>query len=495
MISNNPNRHHSDFRVIPSQQPTGGMVAMTLAGLLIVAGNIGCSAPDDASSAFDGEGPTLPQDVSAAFDAGANYDATPPAPRDSSTSTHDVTEQLPDSGQSSDIAASRDAGIDDSSDTSQAGDTLADTGCPDGGCPEDCTPRSCSSVGAECGELANGCGQTVSCGRCPSGVCSKNLCVPKSCTDGRLDGKESDTDCGGPTCAPCAADKACNSYADCSSRVCDDGTCASPTCEDTVHNGMETDVDCGGPECSGCQTGQSCRQDRDCSSKRCEAGVCQPPTCSDGRQNGDEEGVDCGGSCDPCHSYDWETGEWSQCSPKTCKQRRTVDCVRDDDQVVDESSCEGTGPDRNRECKLTTSPTVSGSWSQVSGKPLAGIERLDGLRTELSVVSCESNASSRLSFTDIQIGGSWSRNCSYGGTSAIAALNASGRTLEIQTHAGTTAQVTLTGGTLKGQWSSKCTNNTCSRITELDGTGQTIDLTDSSGRTATFQLGGVRVCP
>jgi hypothetical protein len=471
------------------------MLTILLAGVLMAAGSLGCSARADSSPPDQPDGSSPSGDASTSLDAGPLYDTGPPAPRDSSTSDRDASDHGADTAESSDTSASSDTGTDHDPDASQTGDALADTGCPDGGCPEDCTPRSCSSAGAECGELANGCGQSISCGECSSGVCTKNRCVPPSCTDGRLDGKESDTDCGGPTCAPCAAGKACNSYSDCDSRVCNDGTCADSTCGDTVHNGLETDIDCGGPDCQGCPAGASCRRDRDCASKRCEAGICQPPTCSDDRQNGDEEGVDCGGSCEPCHSYDWETGEWSQCSIQTCEQRRTVECVRDDGQVVDESYCGGTGPDRNRECKLTTSPTVSGSWSQVSGKPSAGIERLEGLRDDLSVVSCEPNASSRLSFTDLQIGGSWSRNCSYGGTSAIASLDASGRILEIRTHVGTTAQITLTGGTLTGQWSSKCNNNTCSRITELDGTGQTIELTDSYGRTATFRLGGIQVCP
>ena len=80
-----------------------------------------------------------------------------------------------------------------------------------------------------------------------------------TCNDGIQNGNETDVDCGGPDCDPCAA-----------------------TCSDGVQNGNETDVDCGGPECDPCSAGA---------------------TCADGVQNGNETGVDCGGpDCDPCNS-------------------------------------------------------------------------------------------------------------------------------------------------------------------------------------------------
>ena len=73
-------------------------------------------------------------------------------------------------------------------------------------------------------------------------------------------------------------------------------------CSDGVLNGLETDIDCGGPQCAGCLTGEACFLNSDCADAVCGlGGTCEAPTCSDGVQNGDEVGVDCGGtSCSPC---------------------------------------------------------------------------------------------------------------------------------------------------------------------------------------------------
>src|SRR5688572_14175506 len=69
-------------------------------------------------------------------------------------------------------------------------------------------------------------------------------------------------------------------------------------CGDRVLNGRETDTDCGGPRCDGCSEGQPCQEGRDCRSLVCEDGTCQPPSCSDGAANGTETGRDCGGNCE-----------------------------------------------------------------------------------------------------------------------------------------------------------------------------------------------------
>lgn len=42
-----------------------------------------------------------------------------------------------------------------------------------------------------------------------------------------------------------------------------------PTCTDGILNGDETDVDCGGPSCKSCKEGQSCRIDNDCGGNTC----------------------------------------------------------------------------------------------------------------------------------------------------------------------------------------------------------------------------------
>jgi hypothetical protein len=49
-----------------------------------------------------------------------------------------------------------------------------------------------------------------------------------------------------------------------------------PTCTDGVKNGRETDVDCGGPTCPRCTDGKTCQTANDCRSGTCTTGVCVP---------------------------------------------------------------------------------------------------------------------------------------------------------------------------------------------------------------------------
>jgi hypothetical protein len=46
-----------------------------------------------------------------------------------------------------------------------------------------------------------------------------------------------------------------------------------PSCSDGIVNGQESDVDCGGA-CDPCEIGQRCRRARDCSSGLCSTGEC-----------------------------------------------------------------------------------------------------------------------------------------------------------------------------------------------------------------------------
>ncbi len=89
--------------------------------------------------------------------------------------------------------------------------------------------------------------------------------------------------------------------------------CQLPTCSDCVQNGTETDIDCGGPSCAPCADGGKWAKPSDCQSSVCNpsppgtSDLCQAPTCTDGVKNGLETGIDCGGpdvdggsSCPPC---------------------------------------------------------------------------------------------------------------------------------------------------------------------------------------------------
>ncbi len=82
----------------------------------------------------------------------------------------------------------------------------------------------------------------------------------------------------------------------------EDGSCE--TCSDGIMNGDETDVDCGGTNCEacqepvvlGCMTAGTHNYNPEATE---EDDSCE--TCSDGIMNGDETDVDCGGTnCEPC---------------------------------------------------------------------------------------------------------------------------------------------------------------------------------------------------
>ena len=77
--------------------------------------------------------------------------------------------------------------------------------------------------------------------------------VTVACVDGLKNGEESDVDCGGPFCAPCALGHTCNGANDCLSSSCVSGICvAQASCFDGVRNGSESSVDCGGHGCAAC---------------------------------------------------------------------------------------------------------------------------------------------------------------------------------------------------------------------------------------------------
>ncbi|CAF1474792.1 unnamed protein product, partial [Adineta steineri] len=128
------------------------------------------------------------------------------------------------------------------------------------------------------------------------------LTKDKTCSDGIINGDETDIDCGG-SCLTCAVGKNCTLTKDCDNVQCINDICASATCNDTIKNNGETDVDCGGSNCSPCGNGKACSGAGDCAIKSCVHGTCKDPTCSDGIMNGNETDIDCGGSCPVCGVY------------------------------------------------------------------------------------------------------------------------------------------------------------------------------------------------
>ncbi|PRP99957.1 hypothetical protein [Enhygromyxa salina] len=121
-----------------------------------------------------------------------------------------------------------------------------------------------------------------------------------TCDDAEQNQMETDLDCGGPNCDPCANGFACVMNSDCLSDSCVGNVCIEPSCSDGVQNGDETDVDCGGAACDACEDNLGCAIAADCLSGVCSGGVCSPPACGDGVLNGSETDVDCGGTCPGC---------------------------------------------------------------------------------------------------------------------------------------------------------------------------------------------------
>jgi hypothetical protein len=169
---------------------------------------------------------------------------------------------------------------------------------------EDYKPRDSGSAGAGAGSGSSGTSAVGGvAGVAGAGGSGGDAQPAPRCDDGAHNGFESDVDCGG-SCPACGDGAACGSHVDCQSGLCDaSGRCQSPSpsCEDGVQNGTETDVDCGGGTCVPCAPGGACQNGpRDCQSLICEADVCTAPSCGDGIRNGAEWGVDCAGGCPAC---------------------------------------------------------------------------------------------------------------------------------------------------------------------------------------------------
>ncbi len=160
----------------------------------------------------------------------------------------------------------------DGASCSVTGDCGAASACRSGKCASTCgdglpdgneTATDCG--GGICSPCADGiaCLLNRDCGA--SSTCTGLVCTP-ACADGTKDGQETDTDCGGGACATCADGLACKVNGDCgTSSVCRLSTMkCTPECADGSKDGQETDSDCGGPTCAGCTSGNNCKVTGDC---------------------------------------------------------------------------------------------------------------------------------------------------------------------------------------------------------------------------------------
>ncbi|UQA59082.1 hypothetical protein [Polyangium aurulentum] len=165
--------------------------------------------------------------------------------------------------------------------------------------------QTAKAQGEACaGGVCDGAGKCVGClsdAECGLNKCIEGKCVPETCGNMMKDLTETDVDCGGPACAPCADGLLCSVSTHCKSGVCTSvggapKTCQPATCMDAKINGNETDEDCGG-DCPPCSDNLACVMANDCASKVCVNNLCAAPSCTDAVQNGDETGTDCGGAC------------------------------------------------------------------------------------------------------------------------------------------------------------------------------------------------------
>ena len=158
--------------------------------------------------------------------------------------------------------------------------------------PQDCATAACVAgrcCGVSCSGPCRVCApDTGACGFVAAGSDPRDECPGpandcdgmggcEQCSDLTKNGDETDFDCGGPTCAPCAVGKSCLMDSDCESCTCESDVCGAPVCDNGVKDGCETDVDCGGPCGATCTLGQACAKKADCVSLSCADSLCVPP--------------------------------------------------------------------------------------------------------------------------------------------------------------------------------------------------------------------------
>ena len=146
-----------------------------------------------------------------------------------------------------------------------------------------CTKATCGSLGKTCGVHPDGCGGTL------------------DCNDDLRNGAETDVDCGGGACGPCAQGKGCKVAADCDALSCVDGVCCNTACGGACvacnlvgAMGVCTGLGVGAfdpPICAGAQAcngaglcllgqGQPCDGGPACASTFCRDGICCDQACT-----------------------------------------------------------------------------------------------------------------------------------------------------------------------------------------------------------------------
>lgn len=250
-----------------------------------------------------------------------------------------------------------------------------------------CSYRTCdagecgmanASSGTSCtedgGQVCDGDGSCVECvdvAQCDAQTedCQNNHCVPLTCLNQEQDGDETDVDCGGPDCAPCANDLLCLEARDCLSQFCDatasPATCqpcsnhndctpvADTWCDPTVNEGSCVDQKA---------PGDACGDDRECLDGHCPAddGVCCLTACD--------------GLCEACLQAKTGTANGT-CDLVTGDTDPDTECAADDPSTCDSDGSGCTGTDNT--CNLYDSSTVCVPGT-CTGSTLTGARHCDG---------------------------------------------------------------------------------------------------------------------
>ena len=229
--------------------------------------------------------------------------------------------------------------------------------------------------------------------------------TPVACSDGVKSGDETDVDCGGPQCRPCAAGKECLDPGDCASGVCTGGVCAAASCpglfaecdadlRTVCETSLQTVTDCGacGAACTPANAVGSCP------GGTCRVGSCTAGwgDCDGSPANGCERSLFDVSSCGACGRACALPQATAACPAGSCIvascQAGWGDCDRDsrngcERSLTDVSNCGACG----RACNLPHAvarcdsgacavASCNSGWANCDGDPANGCEvQLSGL--------------------------------------------------------------------------------------------------------------------
>jgi hypothetical protein len=183
-------------------------------------------------------------------------------------------------------------------------------------CDEDmhkcyCKPKETCT--AECGTEPDGCGGTVSCDTCTTGVCQPDqTCACTTCGARVCGTVPAEPNCAPPHCGDCASDRSCTAA----------GTCVCPT-ETEFCLGKECavnymSVSCGPYNCASCTSPETCGGGEDEDPFTCGCFDASDPCLA----------IECGTTTDMCNNtVECQCAGMLACSvSNTCVQPACVNC-------------------------------------------------------------------------------------------------------------------------------------------------------------------------